>query len=155
MKQRSLFSKPKVEPPVTKPEKKKPVVHSEVTNQSGKNDRFTQPFLDKMKLTDPEDIKIYDDIQRHRLQLLIWSKLYYDMDTTIVSDQVFDRVGKELVQLQADYPEISKIVAYAEEFKDWDATTGFHLPLDDPWVCWKAETALDRDRRYGHGKGKS
>ena len=119
MKQRSLFSKPKVEPPVTKPIKNKPVARSEVKNYSGKNDRFTQPFLDKMKLKDPEEIKIYEDIQRHRLQLL-------------------------LVELQARYPEISKIVAYAEEFKDWDASTGFHLPLNDPWVCWKAQQVLKK-----------
>lgn len=144
MKQRSLFSKPKVEPPVTKPIKNKPVARSEVKNYSGKNDRFTQPFLDKMKLKDPEEIKIYEDIQRHRFQLLLWSKLYYDMDTTIVEDRVFDKVGKQLVELQARYPEISKIVAYAEEFKDWDASTGFHLPLNDPWVCWKAQQVLKK-----------
>ena len=152
MKQRSLFSKPKAEPPKPKPVQKKPVVRSEGNVKVEKNDRFTQPFLEKMKLKNPDDIKIYEDIQRHRLQLLIWSKLYYDMDTTIVEDRVFDKVGKELVQLQAQYPEISKIVAYAEEFEDWDASTGFHLPLQDPWVCWKANRILNKDRRSGNGK---
>ena len=142
MKQRNLFSKPKVEPPVSKPAKSKTEVRAEVKYAGGKNDRFMQPFLEKQKLKDPDDIKIYEDIQRHRLQLLIWSKMYYDMNTTIVEDRVFDKVGKELVQLQSQYPEISKIVAYAEEFEDWDATTGFHLPLDDPWVCWKAKQLL-------------
>lgn len=152
MKQRSLFSKPKTEPPKPKPVHKKPATRSECNVKVEKNDRFTQPFLEKMKLKNPDDIKVYEDIQRHRLQLLLWSKLYYDMDTTIVEDRVFDKVGKELVQLQAQYPEISKIVAYAEEFEDWDASTGFHLPLQDPWVCWKANQLLNKDRRNGNGK---
>ena len=144
MKQRNLFSKPKTQPaPVKKP----------VAPRSGFpktveiNDRFTQPFLEKFKLTNPSDIKVYETIQRHRLRLLVWSKMYYEMDASIVSDQEFDKVGKELVKLQADYPEISKIVAYAEEFADWDGNTGYHLPLRDPWVCWKAEQILRLQER--------
>ena len=112
-----------------------------------KNDRFTQPFLEKKRLKNPDDIKIYETIQRHRLRLLVWSKLYYDMDTSIVEDRVFDKVGKELVVLQRDYPEISKMVAYHEEFEDWDASTGFHLPLKDPWVCQKAQQLLEQKQK--------
>lgn len=146
MKQRSLFSKPQSESP--KPVSKPVVTRSDKRKGVEKNDRFTQPFLEKMKLTDPNDIKVYEDIQRHRLQLLVWSKMYYDMDISIVSDREFDKVGHELVKLQTDYPEISKIVAYAEEFADWDASTGFHLPLRDPWVCSKALQILRiKDRR--------
>lgn len=146
MKQRSLFSKPKQEPPKPKSVPKN-FMNPPVGNVGEKNDRFTQPFLEKMKLKNPDDVKVYEDIQRHRLQLLIWSKLYYDLDTIIVEDRVFDKVGKELVILQRDYPEISKMVAYYEEFKDWDASTGFHLPLQDPWVCWKAQQILGQKRR--------
>lgn len=143
MKQRSLFQKAKSKQSPPKPVSKNFMTPpQDVTG--AKNDRFTQPFLEKMKLKKPEDIRIYEQIQRHRLQLLIWSKMYYEMDTSIVDDRVFDKVGKELVVLQRDYPEISKIVAYYEEFKDWDATTGFHLPMDDPWVCWKARQLLKR-----------
>ena len=146
MKQRSLFSKPKQEPPKPKSVPKN-FMNPPVSEVGEKNDRFTQPFLEKMKLKNPDDIKVYEDIQRHRLQLLIWSKLYYDMDTSIVEDRVFDKVGKELVILQRDYPEISKMVAYYEEFKDWDASTGFHLPLKDPWVCWKAQQLLGQKQK--------
>lgn len=146
MKQRSLFSKPKSDPPKQpQPEKK---VRSEVKKKvEAKNDRFTQPFLEKMKLTDPEEIRIYELIQRRRLQILVWSKMYYDLDVSIVSDREFDNAGKELVKLQHDYPHISKIVAYAEEFADWDGNTGFHLPLRDPWVCWKTEQILKSNNR--------
>lgn len=146
MKQRSLFSKPKQEPPKPKSVPKN-FMNPPESEVSEKNDRFTQPFLEKMKLKNPDDIKVYEDIQRHRLQLLIWSKMYYDLDTSVVEDKVFDKVGKELVILQRDYPEISKMVAYYEEFKDWDASTGFHLPLKDPWVCWKAQQLLGQKRR--------
>ena len=143
MKQRNLFGKPKQEPPKSKSPSKN-FMNPPARNNGETNDRFTQPFLEKMKLKNPDDIKIYEEIQRHRLQLLIWSKMYYDMDTSIVEDRVFDKVGKELVILQRDYPEISKMVAYYEEFKDWDASTGFHLPLKDPWVCWKANQLLKK-----------
>lgn len=154
MKQRSLFGKPKNIPP------KKKVSNNFMTPPQGcnklseKNDRFTQPFLEKIKLKNEDDIKIYDEIQRHRLQLLIWSKMYYDLNISIVSDKVFDEVGKELVKLQKDYPNISKIVAYYEEFKDWDATTGFNLPLDDPWVSWKAKQLLSK-KENGNGNVRS
>ena len=146
MKQRSLFSKPKSNEtppkPISKPVQSKPISRVICNNRIEKNPRFTKPFLEKAKLTNPDDIKVYDMIQRNRLRLLVWSKMYYHLATQIVDDRVFDRVGAELVELQAKYPEISKIVAYAEEFEDWDASTGFHLPLDDPWVCRKAEQIL-------------
>ena len=141
MKQRSLFSKPKSDLP--KSVQTQPEVRSEPIINVEKNDRFTQPFLEKQKLTDLNDIKAYEDIQRPRLQILVWSKLYYDMDISIVTDSEFDRVGKELVKLQAEFPEISKIVAYAEEFSDWNASTGYYLPLKDPWVCRKAQQLLE------------
>ena len=141
MKQRSLFSKPKSDLP--KPVQKQPEVRSESNRRVETNPRFTKPFLNKQKLTDLTDIKAYEEIQRRRLQILIWSKLYYDMDISIVTDAEFDKAGKELVNLQAEFPEISKIVAYAEEFSDWNASTGYYLPLKDPWVCWKAQQLLE------------
>ena len=146
MKQRSLFSKPKSDPP--KPVPNKQDVRSEGRKHVEINDRFTQPFLEKMKLKSLDDIRIYEQIQRHRLRILIWSKMYYDLDTSIVSDNTFDKVGHELIKLQAEYPEISKIVAYAEEFENWDACSGYNLPLQDPWVCWKSQQILNTyDRR--------
>ena len=146
MKQRSLFSKPKSESP--KPVTNKPVPRSEKKKSVEINPRFTQPFLEKSKLTNPDDIKVYELIQRRRLQLLIWSRLYYEMDVTVVSDHEFNVKGLELAELQKKYPEISKMVAYAEEFEDWDGSTGYHLPLRDPWVVSKANQILKiHDRR--------
>lgn len=74
------------------------------------------------------DLKIADKILQRRLQMMVHSYLYYDLDTTLVSDFTFNRWGQELVQLQLDYPDISENVEYAADFKDWDASTGFDLP---------------------------
>lgn len=150
MKQRSLFLKPKSEPP--KSTKSSKDVKSEINKCVETNCRFTQPFLEKEKLTNPDDIKIYELIQKRRLQILVWSRMYYELDTSVVTDREFDKAGHELVKLQHDYPHISKIVAYAEEFDGWDASTGFNLPLKDPWVCQKTEQILNLNRRNGYGR---
>ena len=47
-----------------------------------------------------EELKIAELIQRRRLQLLIHSCLYYNMDTNIVSDKKWDEWARELVKLQ-------------------------------------------------------
>lgn len=85
-----------------------------------------------------EQLKIAELIQRRRLQLLVHSCLYYNMDTNIISDKQWDEWARELVKLQKDYPELSNNVCWYEAFKDWDASTGAFLPLDDPWVIQKA-----------------
>lgn len=146
MKQRNLFSKPVS--PSPKPAPSKPIPRPETRKNVDKNWLFTQPFIEKSKLTDPGDIEVYELIQRRRLQLLIWSRLYYEMDESLVSDREFNEKGRELADLQKKYPEISKMVAYADEFEDWDGSTGYHLPLRDPWVCSKANQILRiHDRR--------
>lgn len=86
---------------------------------------------------------IYNRIQRRRLQLLVNSCIYYEMDNNLVSDRTYDAWGKELAQLQNDYPDISKNVIWADAFDGWDGTTGFHLPIKDPWVMQKARKILN------------
>ena len=83
------------------------------------------------------DLVIAELIQRRRLQLLIHSYLYYELDTNIIDDRKWDMWAKELVKLQKENPDISKKVCYYEAFKDWDASTGAFLPFDD-WVKNKA-----------------
>lgn len=65
------------------------------------------------------------------------------MDTNLITDRQFDEWGRELVQLQKDNPEIAKRICFAEAFKDWDASTGAFLPLQDPWVIRKAQQLLN------------
>ena len=72
-------------------------------------------------------------IRRRRRQILIHSCMYYRLGTSIWTDKRYDECSRELVELQAQYPNISKTVEYYEDFKDWDGTTGFNLsPLGDP-----------------------
>ena len=91
---------------------------------------------------DPNELKIAELIQQRRLQMLIHSCLYYEMDTNLISDRTWDMWAKELRQLQSDYPNISQQVEWYEAFKDWDASTGAFLPLKDEWVVNKARQVM-------------
>ncbi len=103
------------------------------------------PFIQVGQYTD-EELPIAEIIQRRRIQMLIHSKLYYDMDTSLITDSQFDEWGRELVQLQKDNPEIAKRICFADAFKDWDASTGAFLPLQDPWIIRKAQQLLTINR---------
>lgn len=81
-----------------------------------------------------KELEVAELILRRRMQMLVHSYIYYKMDMNLISDREFDMWGKELVRLQADYPEIANQVEYAEAFKDWDASTGFHLPANEQIV---------------------
>ena len=72
-------------------------------------------------------VSIKEQIQRRRLQLLIHSYIYYELNNNIISDTTWDKWAKELVKLQQQYPEESKQVKYYELFKDFDGNTGYHL----------------------------
>jgi len=103
------------------------------------------PFIQPGQYTEDE-LPIAQFIQRRRLQMLVHSCIYYDMDSSLITDKQFDDWGKELVKLQSNYPEIASRVCYAEAFKDWDASTGAFLPLRDPWVIRKAQQLLNINR---------
>lgn len=81
-----------------------------------------------------KDLEVADKILRRRMQMLVHSYLYYKLNTNMISDRDFDAWGKELVLLQAQYPDIAEQVDYAEDFRDWDASTGFHLPVNEQVV---------------------
>lgn len=86
-----------------------------------------------------EELKIAEKIQQRRLQLLVHSCIYYHLNQNSVSDAKWDEWAKELVQLQKQYPDISKQVIWYESFKDWDASTGAFLPITNEWVIQKAQ----------------
>lgn len=95
------------------------------------------PFIEPGTFTDTE-LPIAQLIQRRRLQILVHSCLYYELDKSIITDTQFDTWGKELVELQAKYPNIADRICYHEAFKDWEGNTGAFLPYKDPWVLNKA-----------------
>jgi len=82
------------------------------------------------------DIK--EKIKQRRSQMLIHSYLYYKLNTSIVSDYTYDGWAKELVYL---HKECYYINFYDDVFKDWDGSTGYHLPYDS-WVIGQATRIL-------------
>lgn len=91
-----------------------------------------------------EELAIAEKIQQRRLQMIIHSCLYYQMDTTIVSDHQWAEWAHELVYLQVRYPEIANKVPLAEYFNDgWDGSTGMNLPIKEDWVVNTAKKLLE------------
>ena len=62
------------------------------------------------------DLAVAELIQRRRLQILVHSCLYYEMDTNLIDDKQWDTWARELVDLQKQYPDISKEVDWYEAF---------------------------------------
>ena len=87
--------------------------------------------------------QVAEFIHRRRRQILIHSCLYYRLNKNIISDTTFDLWCRELVEVQNDYPYISKKIIYSEAFKDFDGSTGMHLPLGDSWIRSKAIQLLN------------
>ena len=91
------------------------------------------------KLFNGEELKIAEKIQQRRLQILVHSYLYYKLDKPVISDAQWDRWAKELVRLQANYPTIAEQVIYANEFIDWDGSTGafFEFSLQVEQIAYR------------------
>lgn len=57
--------------------------------------------------------------------ILVHSYLYYDLNESIVSDQMFDRNSKQLVELQENDPKAFKKSRYYYAMKEFDGSSGF------------------------------
>lgn len=56
------------------------------------------------------------------------SYLYYELDSSIISDKEFDKKTRELVRLKNTYPDLWKTSEYYYIFGDeYTGATGFHL----------------------------
>jgi hypothetical protein len=89
------------------------------------------------KLTKTQEL-----IKRRRAQMLIHSCLYYEMNTNIVSDDMWQKWADELEQLQKKHSKDCNIDFFDYDFRDWDGSTGSHLPHREPWVYFKANQIL-------------
>lgn len=82
-----------------------------------------------------------EKIKRRRLQILVNSCIYYELDDSLVDDYTFDSWCRELVDLNKENPGV-----YSDRFDPWfeDFTgeTGYNLPLRDPWVYNTAQRLL-------------
>ncbi len=75
-------------------------------------------------------------ITRRRRQIIVHSIIYYKLNDNIWTDHEWQEAANELVQLQKEYPH--PIGFYDEDFKDFDASTGFHLTS----LGWGNEKAI-------------
>lgn len=98
-------------------------------------------------LDDTPSVGLREKIKQRRSQMLIHSCIYYEMDDNLVSDDKWQQWAEELTELQKDCKEIG---FYDREFKDWDGTTGAHLPHRESWVYFKALSIMryrERNRK--------
>lgn len=102
-----------------------------------------------------DELMIAELIQQRRLQLLVHSRIYYELNNNIISDHKWDAWARELKTLQEQYPNISEKVMYYEAFKDWDASTGAFLPLHDEWVVRKANQMIAKSAKQINSKKKN
>lgn len=96
--------------------------------------------------------KILDLIQRRRLQILVHSCIYYELDSNLISDKQWDEWARELVNLQKENLEESENAPWYGVFKDWDASTGAFLPLKNEWVMKKAKWLLAQNQKSAKPK---
>lgn len=68
-------------------------------------------------------------IKQRRYQMLIHSYLYYGLDEALVQDHQWQAWADELAALQQVYG--ASIGFYDEVFRDWDGSTGYHLPVNE------------------------
>lgn len=73
-------------------------------------------------------------MNRRQRQILVHSFLYYQLNTNLISDHVFDRWSKELVSLMQSNPELVKQTVYYNGFKEFDGSSGYDLPYALPEI---------------------
>lgn len=91
-------------------------------------------------------------ILRRRLQILVHSCIYYVFNENIILDSTWSEWARELTHLQKKYPFIASRVDYAQEFKNFDGSTGFDLPTRNPEIMAKAQylLKLHKEDKYGY-----
>lgn len=77
---------------------------------------------------------LVEKIRQRRMQMIIHSYLYYELDKPVISDDKWQQWADELTALQEQQKEIG---FYDEVFADWNGSTGMHLPKEE-WVVNRA-----------------
>ena len=81
-----------------------------------------------------------EKIRQRRIQMLVHSYIYYNMDSNVISDDKWQEWADELTELQKRKQNIG---FYDEAFADWSGATGCDLPFD-PWVKERAKKLLTK-----------
>lgn len=98
-------------------------------------------FITKDMFEQEDEYRIACKIQQRRLQILVHSYIYYELNDNVISDDKWSLFAKELCILQKSFPDIAKKVPYDKIFKDFDGSTGMNLKYDK-WVKEKAKFIL-------------
>lgn len=105
---------------------------------------------EEVAVIDKEEIKSL--INRRRRQILVHSVIYYHLNQNVISDATWSLWALDLADLHERYPGIAQECFMADAFKDFDPSSGFNLPLDNPWAVRKAQQLLVLHERY-QGRG--
>lgn len=93
------------------------------------------------------DSYIEDRIGYLRKKLLVHSIIYYRLNESIISDQKWAEWAVELEKLCAEHPKEAQRAFLAEEFQDFDHSTGYNLPLETPWAVPVALGLVEYDKK--------
>lgn len=60
--------------------------------------------------------------------IIVHSYIYYELNNNAISDMMYDKKSKELVELKESYPDLWKKSEYYEQFgDDYNGATGYSL----------------------------
>lgn len=86
---------------------------------------------------------VLETIERLRRSILVHSYIYYARDLSIVTDDHFDSLMIKLEQLQKQYPQHNEDNSFrAEEFKDFNSSSGYYLNYRSPEISSVGERLL-------------
>lgn len=91
--------------------------------------------------------EVLQRIEYLRKKLLVHSIVYYRLNESIIPDTKWAEWALELEELMQKYPEESQNSFLAEEFKDFDHSTGYNLPLETPWAVAVAVNLVLYDQK--------
>lgn len=95
------------------------------------------------------DEDVLELITRRQRQLLVHSYLYYELNTNMISDSLYDEWSRELAELVKGNPKEFKKSENYYGFKDFDGSTGMDLPYREPKVEAIALGLLSYKEREG------
>ena len=93
-----------------------------------KNRRIVETEWSSKPHSKKMDPRALSAIARRRRQMLIHSYLYYRMDSPVIPDETWTHWAQQLERLQRKFG--WRIGFYDEAFRDWNGSSGFHLPAD-------------------------
>lgn len=70
-------------------------------------------------------------INRRQRQILVHSYIYYVLDQNLIDDCTWSKWAQELVDISAAYPDIAAQSEFANDFEDFDGSTGAFFDFEN------------------------